>query len=137
MINNQEFTEKLRSAGLRPTRQRVNICKILFDRKNTFHFTIYDLNKILLDKNEKVSLATVYNTVHALKKRGYLKEISINAEKSYFDTNTSNHHHFLDEETNTLFDLKESEIGKIKLKKKIPGKKIKSIEVLIKLANNN
>tara|TARA_B100001996_G_scaffold219234_1_gene168556 strand:+ start:206 stop:619 length:414 start_codon:yes stop_codon:yes gene_type:complete len=137
MINNQEFTEKLRSAGLRPTRQRVNICKILFDRKNTFHFTIYDLNKILLDKNEKVSLATVYNTVHALKKRGYLKEISINTEKSYFDTNTSNHHHFLDEETNTLFDLKESEIGKIKLKKKIPGKKIKSIEVLIKLANNN
>ena len=137
MINNQEFTEKLRSAGLRPTRQRVNICKILFDRKNTFHFTIYDLNKILLDKNEKVSLATVYNTVHALKKRGYLKEISINTEKSYFDTNTSNHHHFLDEETNTLFDLKESEIGKIKLKKKIPGKKIKSIEVLIKIASGN
>ena len=137
MINNQEFNEKLRSAGLRPTRQRINICKALFDRKNTFHFTIYDLNKIMLDKNEKVSLATVYNTVHALKKRGYLKEISINTEKSYFDTNTSNHHHFLDEETNTLFDLKESEIGKIKLKKKIPGKKIKSIEVLIKLANNN
>ena len=137
MINNQEFTEKLRSAGLRPTRQRVNICKILFDRKNTFHFTIYDLNKILLDKNEKVSLATVYNTVHALKKRGYLKEISINTEKSYFDTNTSNHHHFLDEETNTLFDLKESEIGKIKLKKKIPGKKIKSVEVLVKIQDNN
>ena len=137
MINNQEFTEKLRSAGLRPTRQRVNICKILFDRKNTFHFTIYDLNKILLDKNEKVSLATVYNTVHALKKRGYLKEISINAEKSYFDTNTSNHHHFLDEETNTLFDLKESEIGKIKLKKKIPGKKIKSVEVLVKIQDDN
>ena len=137
MINNQEFTEKLRSAGLRPTRQRVNICKILFDRKNTFHFTIYDLNKILLDKNEKVSLATVYNTVHALKKRGYLKEISINAEKSYFDTNTSNHHHFLDENTNTLLDLKEREIGKIKVKKKIPGKKIKSIEVLIKIASDN
>ena len=137
MINNQEFTEKLRSASLRPTRQRVNICKTLFDKKNTFHFTIYDLYKIMLDKNEKVSLATVYNTVHALKKRGYLKEILINAGKIYFDTNTSNHHHFLDENTNTLLDLKESEIGKIKLKKKIPGKKIKSIEVLIKIASDN
>ena len=137
MINNREFTEKLRSASLRPTRQRVNICKTLFDKKNTFHFTIYDLYKIMLDKNEKVSLATVYNTVHALKKRGYLKEILINAGKIYFDTNTSNHHHFLDENTNTLLDLKESEIGKIKLKKKIPGKKIKSIEVLIKIASDN
>ena len=137
MINNREFTEKLRSASLRPTRQRVNICKTLFDKKNTFHFTIYDLYKIMLDKNEKVSLATVYNTVHALKKRGYLKEILINAGKIYFDTNTSNHHHFLDENTNTLLDLKESEIGKIKVKKKIPGKKIKSIEVLIKIASGN
>ena len=137
MINNRAFTEKLRSASLRPTRQRVNICKTLFDKKNTFHFTIYDLYKIMLDKNEKVSLATVYNTVHALKKRGYLKEILINAGKIYFDTNTSNHHHFLDENTNTLLDLKESEIGKIKLKKKIPGKKIKSIEVLIKIASDN
>ena len=61
MINNQEFTEKLRSASLRPTRQRVNICKTLFDRKNTFHFTIYDLHKIMRNKNEEVSLATVYN----------------------------------------------------------------------------
>ena len=137
MINNREFTEKLRSASLRPTRQRVNICKTLFDRKNTFHFTIYDLHKIMLDKNEKISLATVYNTGHALKKRGYLKEILINAGKIYFDTNTSNHHHFLDENTNTLLDLKESEIGKIKVKKKIPGKKIKSIEVLIKIASGN
>ena len=137
MSDNIKFIEKLRSSALRPTKQRVNICKTLFDRKNTFHFTIYDLHRMMLNKNEKVSLATVYNTVHALKKKGYLKEILLNAEKSYFDTNISNHHHFLDEETNTLLDLEEKDIDKIKVKKKLPGKKIKSIEVLVRVANNN
>ena len=137
MSDNIKFIEKLRSSSLRPTKQRVNICKILFDRKNTFHFTIYDLHRIMMDKNEKVSLATVYNTVHALKNKGYLKEISLNTEKSYFDTNISNHHHFLDEETNTLLDLDEKDIEKIKVKKKLAGKKIKSIEVLVRVANNN
>tara|TARA_B100001741_G_scaffold179310_1_gene147741 strand:- start:460 stop:873 length:414 start_codon:yes stop_codon:yes gene_type:complete len=137
MSDNIKFIEKLRSSALRPTKQRVNICKTLFDRKNTFHFTIYDLHKIMRNKNEEVSLATVYNTVHALKKKGYLKEISINSEKSYFDTNITNHHHFLDEETNTLLDLNEKDIEKIKVKKKLPGKKIKSIEVLVRVANNN
>tara|TARA_B100000131_G_scaffold227978_1_gene219666 strand:+ start:77 stop:490 length:414 start_codon:yes stop_codon:yes gene_type:complete len=137
MSDNIKFIEKLRSSALRPTKQRVNICKTLFDRKNTFHFTIYDLHKIMRNKNEEVSLATVYNTVHALKKKGYLKEISVNSEKSYFDTNITNHHHFLDEETNTLLDLNEKDIEKIKVKKKLPGKKIKSIEVLVRVANNN
>ena len=137
MSDNIKFIEKLRSSALRPTKQRVSLCKILFDRKNTFHFTVYDLHRMMLNKNEKISLATVYNTVHALKKKGYLKEILLNAEKSYFDTNISNHHHFLDEETNTLFDLEEKDIDKIKVKKKLPGKKIKSIEVLVRVANNN
>ncbi len=137
MSDNIKFIEKLRSSTLRPTKQRVSICRTLFDRKNTFHFTIYDLHRMMLNKNEKVSLATVYNTVHALKKKGYLKEILLNAEKSYFDTNISNHHHFLDEETNTLLDLEEKDIDKIKVKKKLPGKKIKSIEVLVRVANNN
>ena len=137
MSNNSVFINKLRSSGLRPTKQRIKICKLLFDRKNTFHFTVYDLHRMMLNKNEKISLATVYNTVHALKKKGYLKEILLNAEKSYFDTNISNHHHFLDEETNTLLDLEEKDIDKIKVKKKLPGKKIKSIEVLVRVANNN
>ena len=101
MENNSIFIEKLRSSGLRPTKQRIEICKLLFDRKKTFHFTINDISKILEKvTNKKISLATVYNTVHSFKKKGYLKEISINRDKSYFDTNTSNHHHFLDIDTN-------------------------------------
>ena len=138
MDNNSTFIEKLRSSGLRPTRQRIKICKLLFDRKKTFHFTINDISKIIQkETNDKISLATIYNTVHSFKKKGYLKEISVKGDKSYFDTNTSNHHHFLDIKTNELIDLKEEDVYNIKIKKKIPGKKIKSIEVLVKIENNN
>ena len=138
MNNNNDFIEKLRSSGLRPTEQRLEICKLLFDRKKTFHFTISDLSKILKKEiNKKISLATIYNTVHSFKKKGYLKEISIDREKTYFDTNTSNHHHFLDTSTNELIDLKEDDVDNIKIKKNLPGKKIKSIEVLVKIENNN
>jgi Fe2+/Zn2+ uptake regulation proteins len=138
MNNNSDFIEKLRSSGLRPTKQRLEICKLLFDRKKTFHFTIGDLSKILKkETNKKISLATIYNTVHSFKKKGYLKEISVDKEKSYFDTNTSNHHHFLDISTNELIDLKEEDVDNLKIKKSLPGKKIKSIEVLVKIENNN
>ena len=138
MNNNNDFIEKLRSSGLRPTEQRLEICKLLFDRKKTFHFTISDLSKILKKEiNKKISLATIYNTVHSFKKKGYLKEISIDREKTYFDTNTSNHHHFLDISTNEIIDLKEDDVDNIKIKKNLPGKKIKSIEVLVKIENKN
>ena len=82
-------------------------------------------------------MATIYNTVHSFKKKGYLKEISVNREKSYFDTNTSDHHHFLDIKTNELIDLKKEDVDKINIKKNLPGKKITSIEVLVKIENNN
>ena len=137
MENNSIFIEKLRSSGLRPTKQRLEICKLLFDRKKTFHFTINDLSKILNKEiRQKVSLATIYNTIHSFKKKGYLKEISVNKDKSYFDTNTSNHHHFLDINTNELIDLKSDDVHNIKIKKRIPGKKINSIEVLVKIENS-
>ncbi len=138
MNNKPIFIEKLRSSGLRPTRQRIAICELLFDRRDTFHFTINGLNNFLKKSTrEKISLATIYNTVHAFKKKGYLKKISINTDKSYFDTNVSNHHHFFDESKNELIDLKDKDISNLKIKKTIPGKKIKSIEVLVKIANNN
>ena len=135
---NANFVEKLRNSGLRPTKQRLKICEVLFNTEKTFHFTINDLSKIIAKKlNEKISLATVYNTVHAFKKKGYLKEISINSDKSYFDTNTSIHHHFYDEDTNQLIDCDQSNIENIQIKKNVTGKKIRSVEVLIKVANNN
>ena len=138
MRNKRLFVEKLRSSGLRPTKQRIKICETLFDRKNTFHFTIDNLNNLLKKKtNKKISLATIYNTVHAFKNKGYLKEVLINTDKNYFDTNVSDHHHFFDESNNKLIDLKNSDIENIKIKKKILGKKIKSLEILVKIANSN
>ena len=138
MSKNVEFTDKLRSSGLRPTRQRLKICEALFNRDDTFHFTINDLAKNISNElNEKISLATVYNTIHAFKNKGYLKEISINSDKSYFDTNITNHHHFFDEDTNELIDCDERIVETPKIKKNISGKKINSVEVLIKVATDN
>ena len=137
MNNNDLFIQKLRSSGLRPTKQRIEICKFLFDRHKTFHFTINGLSNFFKKKSKKISLATIYNTIHAFKNKGYLKEISINTDKSYYDTNVTNHHHFFNESTKELIDLNDSDVGKIKINKSIPGKEIKSIEVLIKIANSN
>ena len=138
MNNISIYTEKLRESGLRPTRQRLKICEVLFSTEKTFHFTINDLTKIIEDKlSEKISLATVYNTIHAFKKKGYLKEISINSDKSYFDTNVTEHHHFFDEDTNELIDWRNEDIDPVNIRKNITGKKIKSVEVLIKVASDN
>jgi len=138
MVSSIEYKKKLRKSGLRPTKQRIRICEVLFNANKTFHFTINDLVKILeINANQKISLATVYNTVHAFEKKGYLKEIAINSNQTYFDTNISDHHHFFDEKEKKLIDLENEDVEQIKIKKTIPGKKIKSIEVIVKVDNDN
>ena len=128
---------KLRASGLRPTKQRLAISKILFNRKETFHFTIYQLKKII-EKNvkKKISLATLYNTIHAFKKKGYLKEISLKGNQTFFDTNITNHHHFYDEDMSQLVDIEDKNISVNYLAKIPSGKKIKSIEVLVKIEDH-
>ena len=129
-----KYIEKLRNSGLRPTKQRLQICAVLFDSERTFHFTINDLvNKIKKQLDNKISLATIYNTVHAFEKKGYLKQIPINSNQTYFDTNITDHHHFYDLKEEKLIDLENSDVGPINILKKIDGKKIKSVEVLVKL----
>ena len=139
MLNDfSPYVDRLRSSGLRPTRQRLTICKILFDRKDTFHFTIDKLKK-KIEKNtkSKISLATVYNTVHAFKNNGYLKEISLQGNKTFFDTNSKSHHHFYDQDTGDLVDIKNEDIILSKLPSIPKGKKIKEIEVTVSIANNS
>ena len=138
MTTTVEFINKLRNSGLRPTKQRIKICEVLFNKETTFHFTINDLVKIIeTEANEKISLATVYNTIHAFEKKGYLKEIPIDSNQSYFDTNDADHHHFYDISEKKLIDLDEVDVGPINIKKSVPGKKIKSVEVLVKLDTDN
>ena len=134
MPSNIEYKEKLRKSGLRPTKQRIRICEVLFNANKTFHFTINDLVKMIeINTNQKISLATVYNTVNAFEKKGYLKEIIINSSQTYFDTNTSDHHHFFDEKQKELIDLENEDVHPIKIKKSLPGKRIKSVEVLVRV----
>ena len=132
------YVDRLRSSGLRPTKQRLMICKVLFDKKDTFHFTIDKLKKkIEKSIKNKISLATIYNTVHAFKKNGYLKEISLQGNKTFFDTNSKNHHHFYDQDTGDLIDIKNEDITVSKFPVAPKGKRIKEIEVTVSVANNN
>tara|TARA_B000000460_G_C21425818_1_gene352952 strand:- start:3 stop:443 length:441 start_codon:yes stop_codon:yes gene_type:complete len=132
------YIDRLKLSGLRPTKQRLTICKILFSRSETFHFSIENLKRIIEKSTKnKISLATLYNTVHAFRKNGYLREISLKGNKTFFDTNTKNHHHFYDEDTGDLLDINNEDIliGDVP---HIPnGKKIREIEVTVRIASDN
>ena len=135
MNQNTEIVNKLRSSKLRPTKQRIKIAELLFNRAKTFHFTIEDLNKNLnkKDNSENISLATIYNTIDAFKKAGHLKEILTNNNTSYFDTNINSHHHFYDDQTNELIDINFNDVEVTKVPHAPKGKKIKEVEVIISL----
>ncbi len=138
MQTNKHIFDKLKFSGLRATKQRLKIANILFEKNKTFHFSISQLANLINKRyGDTVALATVYNTVHAFKNHGFLKEIAINSEHSYFDTNTTNHHHFYDVDKDELSDIENNDVSPIKIKKSIPGKKIKSIEVLVKISSEN
>ena len=131
-----DILKKLRSSKLRPTKQRVEIAKFLFEREKTFHFTVESLNKLLIKKStSKIALATIYNTVHAFKAAGHLSEVEVRGNKTFFDTNVSNHHHFYDSETAELIDIDANDIIIQKIPKAPNGKKIKNVEVFINLKN--
>ena len=131
-----DILKKLRSSNLRPTKQRVEIAKFLFEREKTFHFTVESLNKLLIKKStSKIALATIYNTVHAFERAGHLSEVEVRGNKTYFDTNVSNHHHFYDSENSELIDIDANEIVIQKIPKAPNGKKIKNVEVFINLKN--
>ena len=137
-MKNQDFINKLRNSSLRPTKQRIKICEALFKTEKTFHFTVNDLAKMMQKNfNEKISLATVYNTLHAFKKKGYVKEISLGNDKSYFDTNISSHHHFFDTKTNELIDIDSSKVELKNIPNPPKGKSIKDIDIVINVENDS
>ena len=134
MYQKNEIINKLRSSGLRPTKQRILLAQKLFHRKETFHFTVESLSRIINKKeSEKISLATIYNTVEAFTKAGYVKEILTSKSKSYFDTNIKSHHHFYDEVSKELTDIHYSQIKLSKVPIPPKGKKIKNLEVVIRI----
>ena len=129
-----EIINKLRGSGLRPTKQRILIAKNLFDTNKTFHFTVETLNKkINKSGDEKISLATIYNTVEAFNDAGYLKEILTSKNKRYYDTNIKSHHHFYDEGSRELTDINYNQVKLSKVPTPPKGKKIKNLEVVIRV----
>ena len=139
MDKKRDLAIKLRTSGLRPTKQRIKLAEFLFNRDKTFHFTVENLDKAINKKNlgDKIALATIYNTVHAFKKAGHVKEILIREGKNYFDTNTSSHHHFYDEQNNELTDIENNKIELKKVPTPPKGKSIKNVNVIINIDNDN
>ena len=96
--------DRLTAAGLRPTRQRLGLARLLFEGGNR-HITAEQLHREATDGGVKVSLATVYNTLHQLTEVGLLREVAMAAGRAYFDTHPSAHYHLFNEDTGELFDV--------------------------------
>ncbi len=124
--------DRLRDAGLRPTRQRLALAKLLFDECDR-HITAEQLHSEAMAGNIRVSLATVYNTLHQFTEAGLLREIVVDAGRSYFDTNTSAHHHFFNESTGMLIDVPENEMKVIGVPTPPPGAEVQSVDVVVRI----
>ena len=124
--------EQLRSVGLRPTRQRLALAKLLFNGSNR-HVTAEMLHTEARNARVQVSLATIYNTLHQFTDVGLLREIVVNSGYSYFDTNTTTHHHFYRQDSSELIDIGGSEIQISHLPNPPSGTKITSVEVIVRI----
>jgi Fur family iron response transcriptional regulator len=124
--------ERLRGVGLRPTRQRLALAKLLFDAHDR-HVTAEMLHGEALRARVRVSLATVYNTLHQFTDAGLLREIVVDAERSYFDTNVSNHHHLFDEGTRHLHDIPEADVRMDSLPPLPDGMEVARVDVIVRI----
>lgn len=128
-------TERLRKAGLRPTRQRVALATLLFGEGNR-HLTAEELHAEAQESRLPVSLATVYNTLNQFTEAGLLREVAIEGHRSYFDTNTSNHFHFYLEDERKLFDIPGDDLEVSGLPEPPPGTRIRRIDVIVRLEDD-
>ena len=127
-----DLRAKLRRSGLRPTRQRVALGWLLF-AKGDRHITAERLYEEATGARVAISLATVYNTLHQFTEAGLLREIAVDGSKTYFDTNLSNHHHFLIEESNTLVDIPGSHISVGPVPAAPDGMEVARVDVIVRL----
>jgi len=123
----------LRAAGLRPTRQRLALAELLFSRGDR-HVTAEILHAEALNADVRVSLATVYNTLHQFTSAGLLREIVVDASRSYFDTNTSDHHHFFHEDSGFLEDIAGRQINVVDLPDPPAGTSIARVDIVVRLS---
>ena len=126
---------RLQSVGLRPTRQRLALAKLLFENGDR-HVTAEALHKEVRAHDVRVSLATIYNTLKRFTEAGLLGEVVVDSTRSYFDTNTSHHHHFFCEEDRYLIDIPAAELIVAKLPHPPPGTTVTEIDIVIRVRKN-
>lgn len=129
--NEAEIVSRLRRFGLRPTRQRVSLGRLLFERGHR-HVSAEALHEEAMAADIHVSLATIYNTLNQFTQAGLLREVSVDAARTYFDTNISDHHHFFVEGENRLIDV-DGKVGIGELPEPPAGMEISSVEVVVKV----
>jgi Fur family iron response transcriptional regulator len=122
----------LQGAGLRPTRQRLALGKMLFDG-NDRHVTAEDLHEQARRARVPVSLATVYNTLHQFTKAGLLREVVVEPGRAYFDTNVSSHHHFFFEDSGRIQDIAEDEVMIVSLPDVPEGTRLSRVDVVVRV----
>lgn len=128
-----ETAERLREAGLRPTRQRVALAELLFGAGDR-HVTAEELHEEAVRAHVPVSLATVYNTLNQFTAAHLLREVAIDGSKTYFDTNTSNHYHFYVEDDSRLVDISDVTLTVLGLPETPEGTVISRIDVIVRLS---
>ena len=129
-----QVIDRLKRAGLRPTRQRMALAKLLFDAGD-HHFSAEQLHNQASGAGIRVSLATVYNTLHQFTKAGILREIIVSSGRSYFDTNTTDHHHFFHAASGRLDDIPGDEIVVAQMPPPPPGTVVKRVDIVVRLNN--
>lgn len=131
-----EVLGRLKAVGLRPTRQRLALAKLLFDEGDR-HITAEQLHAMARDASVKVSLATVYNTLHQFQESGLLREVVVGPGRSYFDTNVSDHHHFFVEPAGELVDIPHDSVQVGALPAPPPGTAVDRVDVIIRVTRSS
>lgn len=137
-MTNRPFTralDRLKSVGLRPTRQRLALARLLFEQGDR-HVSAEQLHDEAVRANVRVSLATVYNTLHQFTALGMLREVVVEPGRSYFDTNISDHHHFFFEESGRLQDIPGDRVELARLPEPPDGTKVRRVDVIVRVSES-
>ncbi len=135
MATARPFTEalnRLKAVGLRPTRQRLALTKLLFENGHR-HLTAEGLHNEAMAMDVRVSLATIYNTLHQFTEVGLLREVVVDPGRSYFDTNTQDHHHFFLEDAGELMDIPAPSIRLEQVPTPPAGTEVDRVDVVIRV----
>lgn len=131
-VRETQIEQRVRKAGLRPTRQRIALAELLFD-KGDRHLSAEELHEEAQAAGVAVSLATVYNALHQFTDAGLLRILAVEGARTYFDTNTSDHHHFFVEDENRLVDIDSGTVALHNLPEPPEGMEIANVDVIVRL----